>query len=216
MKYAILGTGMVGQTLAHKLLENGHQVMMGSRSKVSEGVKNWVRSTKGKGVGGTFSEASQYADVLFNCTKGEYSLEALKMAGKQNLIGKLLIDVSNPLDFSQGMPPRLLMCNDNSLGEEIQKMFPRTNVVKALNTVNCAVMVKPSLLKEDHDLFICGNDENAKRQTKMILCEDFGWKTIHDLGDITNSRGTEQILPLWMRLYALYRTGEFNFKVVKN
>ena len=143
------------------------------------------------------------------------SLDALKSAGESNLNGKILIDIANPLDFSKGMPPTLSVCNTDSLGEQIQNAFPKTMVVKTLNTTNCQIMVNPSIIQGDHDMFICGNENSAKETVKDILKNWFGWKSIIDLGDITNARATEMLLPIWIRLYGLYQSPNFNFRIVK-
>jgi predicted dinucleotide-binding enzyme len=143
------------------------------------------------------------------------SLKALKQAGMQNLKGKILVDIANSLDFSKGMPPSLAVCNTDSLGEQIQRTFPDVKVVKTLNTVNCNLMVNPSLVKGDHDLFICGNDAQAKAKVVDILKNSFGWKSVIDLGDITSARATEMLLPIWVRLMGLYQSPNFNFKIVK-
>jgi predicted dinucleotide-binding enzyme len=215
MKYGVLGTGMVGETLASRLTELGHGVMMGSRTANNEKARAWMERT-GRGAHiGTFREAAAFGEALLNCTQGTASLDALRTAGRGDLAGKVLIDVANPLDFSRGMPPTLTICNTDSLGESIQREFPETRVVKALNTCNCRIMVNPGLVRGDHDLFICGNDARAKAQVTSLLHE-FGWRSIIDLGDITNSRATEQLLPIWIRLYGLYGTPEFNFRIVKN
>ncbi len=126
------------------------------------------------------------------------------------------MDVANPLDFSRGMPPILAVCNADSLGEEIQRLFPRSKVVKALNTVNCRVMVEPSLLPGEHDVFVCGNDEGAKSEVRELI-RTFGWPDEHiiDLGDITGARGTEMYLPLWLRLMAREESANFNIRVVR-
>src|SRR5882757_6110815 len=189
MKIGILGTGMVGNALATKLVQIGHQVMMGSRTAGSEAGKEWLRSVNGKAQIGTFADAAAFGEIVLDCTNGANSLAALRQAGASNLRGKILIQISNPLDFSQGMPPSLTVCNTDSLGEQIQREFPNVRVVKALNTVNCAVMVQPSIIPGDHDLIICGNDPSAKREVAKLLGEWFGWKeeSIIDLGDITSS-----------------------------
>ena len=134
---------------------------------------------------------------------------------RKELAGKILLDVSNPLDSSHGMPPTLSICNTDSLGESLQREFPETHVVKALNTVNFQVMVEPTRVKGDHDLFICGNDSGAKEQILKLLRE-FGWKSIIDLGGITSARATEQLMPIWIRLYMMWKTADFNFKIVRN
>lgn len=218
MKIGILGTGMVGNTLGTALIEKGHEVKMGSRDAVNEKAAQWTKANGKNASQGTFEDAAVFGDIIFNCTKGEHSLEALTAAGEQNLAGKILIDVANPLDFSKGMPPTLSLVNDTSLGESIQTAFPETKVVKALNTLNCTIMVDANKLANgDHNLFICGNDESAKQKVKELLNENFNWKieNIIDLGDITNSRGSEQLLPIWIRLWSALGTADFNFKIVR-
>jgi len=226
MKIGILGTGMVGQTLAGRLSELGHDVMVGTRD-VSATLANTKPSPYGlppygvwqknhpKVKLGTFAEAAAHGELLLNCTSGLSSLEALKAAGEKNLNGKVLIDVSNPLDFSKGFPPSLTVCNTDSLGEQIQRTFPQVRVVKTLNTTNAMIMANPSLVPGDHNLFLSGNDESAKSTVRTFLT-GMGWKEANliDLGDITTARGTEQLLPLWVRLYAKFQNPMFNFHVV--
>jgi predicted dinucleotide-binding enzyme len=152
--------------------------------------------------------------VLFSCTAGETSLAALRTVDRADLARKVLIDVSNPLDFSHGMPPTLSVCNTDSLGETLQREFPEARVVKALNTCNCQVMINPAGVPGDHDLFICGNDAAAK-QTVQELVRQWGWKSIIDMGDITNARATEQLLPIWIRLMVMFGSPVFNFRIVR-
>ncbi|MBK9399607.1 MAG: NAD(P)-binding domain-containing protein [Bacteroidetes bacterium] len=217
MKTAVLGTGMVGQAIATKLIQLGHEVKMGSRSGHNEKATAWISNNGPAASQGTFAEAASFGEIVFNCTKGEIALEVLKQAGNENLKGKILIDISNPLDFSKGMPPTLLIVNDNSLGEEIQKLLPDTHVVKTLNTLTANLMVNPQLVNNgDHDIFLSGNSTEAKEKVSALL-QTFGWGAAHliDLGDITTARGTEQILPVWVRLYAAMGTPMFQFKIVK-
>ena len=143
------------------------------------------------------------------------SLEALNLAGANNLRGKLLIDIANALDFSKGMPPTLSVCNTDSLAEQIQRTFPELRVVKTLNTVNCNVMVNPSLVPGDHDMFVCGNNPDAKAEVTEILKNWFGWKSVIDLGDITGARGMEMLIPIWIRLWGLLQTPNFNYRIVR-
>ena len=214
MKIGILGSGMVGNTVAGKLVALGHEVKMGSRTANNEKAAAWVASA-GKGASqGTFADAAGFGEIVFNCTNGNASIEALQQAGVENFAGKIVVDIANPLDFSKGFPPSLSICNTDSLGEQVQKMLPSAKVVKTLNTVNTQVMVEPSRVKGDHDIFLCGNDAEAKAKVTQILREWFGWKTIIDLGDITQARGTEMFLPLWVRLYGKLQTGDFNIHVV--
>jgi predicted dinucleotide-binding enzyme len=213
---AVLGTGVVGRTLATKLAELGHDVRMGSRTPDNEQAAEWAASAGERASHGTFADAADFGELVVNCTGGAVALEALAAAGEANLAAKTLLDVSNPLDFSQGMPPTLTVCNTDSVGEQIQRTFPGTRVVKALNTVNCEVMVDPALVPGEHDLFVCGNDEGAKAQVRELL-ESFGWPSgrILDLGDISGARALEMYLPLWLRLFGTFGTGHVNIHVAR-
>lgn len=215
MKIGVFGTGMVGDALASRLVELGHEVMMGSRTADNKDARAWLERVGAQGRTGTFREAAHFGETLLNCTQGSVSLDALRSVEPSDLAGKVLIDVANALDFSHGMPASLTISNTDSLGESIQREFPDAKVVKTLNTCNCQVMVHPERVNGDHDIFICGNDEGTKHKVKMLL-RDFGWRSIIDLGDITNARATEQLLPLWLRLFGMYGTPDFNFRIVKN
>ncbi|MFE8598469.1 NADPH-dependent F420 reductase [Archangium violaceum] len=215
MKIAVLGTGMVGETIGSKLVALGHEVKMGSRSANNEKAAAWVKKAGAKASQGTFADAAAFGELLFNCTSGSGSLEALNTAGKENLEGKILLDLSNPLEFSKGMPPTLFVSNTDSLGEQIQRAFPELKVVKTLNTINANVMVDPSRIPGEHAVFVSGNDAEAKSQVKRLLTEWFGWKQVIDLGDITTARGTESYLPLWLRLWGAMGTPDFNIQIVK-
>jgi predicted dinucleotide-binding enzyme len=230
MKIAIIGTGAVGKTIASKLVELSHNVMIGTRN-VSEKTAStekdlygnppfseWLKSNSKVRLG-SFAEAAAFGEMVFNATNGGNSVTALILAGAKNLAGKVLIDIANPLDFSNGMPPSLLpgLNNTNSLGEEIQKTFPETMVVKTLNTMWCGLMINPNLIgKGDHVNFISGNSEEAKARVKKLLNE-LGWpdKNILDLGDITGARGTESMLPVWVRVMGILKNGAFNFRIVR-
>jgi predicted dinucleotide-binding enzyme len=215
MKIGILGTGMVGNAIGTKLIALGHEVKMGSRTATNAKAAEWVKANSSKASQGTFAQVASFGEILFNCTHGMASLEALKQAGAENMKGKILVDIANALDFSKGMPPTLAVCNTDSLGEQIQRTFPDVKVVKTLNTTNCNVMVNPSLVKGDHDMFISGNDAQAKAKVVEILKNWFGWKSVIDLGDITTARGTEMLLPIWVRLMGVYQSPNFNFKIVR-
>ena len=215
MKIGVLGTGVVGNAISTKLVQIGHDVKMGSRTANNQKAVDWTKANGAKASQGTFADAASFGEIVFNCTSGMASMEALKSAGAANMKGKVLLDIANPLDFSKGMPPSLSVCNTNSLGEQIQRAFPETKVVKTLNTVNCNVMVNPSLVPGDHDIFVCGNDPSAKTKTAEILTTWFGWKTVVDLGDITAARAVEMYLPLWVRLFGSFKNPNFNVKIVK-
>lgn len=228
-RIAIMGTGGVGQAYASKFITLGHEVMIGTRNvsqKLAETAKDGYGNppfsewhSKNTAVKlGTFEDAAIFGEIILNATLGVNSVNALKMAGIKNLNGKILIDVANPLDFRNGMPPSLLpeLSNTNSLGEEIQKTFPDVKVVKTLNTMWNGLMVNPAMLNGgDHNVFICGNSSEAKEDVKEIL-QSFGWqdKNILDLGDISAARGTEMYLPLWLRILSAIGTGAFNIKIV--
>jgi predicted dinucleotide-binding enzyme len=211
---AILGTGMVGDAIGTKLIALGHKVMMGSRTSNNEKAQAWTSRNGALASNGTFAAAAAFGEIVFNCTQGQVTLEALQLAGRENLQGKILIDVANPLDFSKGMPPSLTICNTDSLGEVIQRQFTDTKVVKTLNTMNCQLMVNPGLLKDSGNVFICGNDATAKAEVDALL-RTFGWEKIIDLGDISAARGTEQLLPVWVRLMGTLGTPMFNFSIVQ-
>lgn len=226
MKIGIFGTGMVGKTLAEKLFELENDVMIGTRDIAktlyrADGdvyggppFKDWIRERPDIKLG-TFADAAQHGELLINALSGKGSMPALKKAGKVNMRGKVLIDISNPLDFSKGVPPTLFVCNTDSLGEQIQREFSRVKVVKALNTMNAYLMVNPTLVPGDHNVFLCGNDEDAKKMVKKLL-KKFGWKekVMIDLGDISGARTTEMLLPVWLRLWGKLQHPMFNFNVV--
>lgn len=209
---------MVGDTIGSRLIELGHEVAMGSRTATNEKAQAFVAKHKGKARAGTFADAAAFGEIIFNCTAGAGSIEALKMAKEEDLAGKIIIDIANPLDFSKGAPPSLIpsLSNTHSLGEEIQKTFPSAKVVKTLNTMWCGLMVNPAMINGgDHTNFICGNDAEAKQQVKALLHE-FGWRNenLLDLGDISAARGTESVLPIWLRIWNATQNGAFNIKVV--
>ena len=194
----------------------GYDVTMGSRSADNEDAAAWAEGAGEGASHGTFADAASRSDVIFNCTAGGASLAALLAAGEANLSGKLLVDVANPLDFSRGMPPGLSIMGNDSLGEQIQGAFPDVRVVKALNTINCQVMVDPGRVPGDHNVFVCGNDDAAKAEVSELLAS-FGWPpgSILDMGDISAARGTEAYLLLWLRLMAVAGGADFNIKVVR-
>jgi len=226
MRIAVLGTGPVGQTVAAKLGELGHEVTVGTRDPEETMARTdqdnfgnppfavWASQHSDVSIA-TLTEATAGAELIVNATNGAGSIEALEAAGEQNLVGKVLLDVANPLDFSQGMPPSLFVSNTDSLGEQIQRRFPDVRVVKALNTMNTYLMVDPKQLAGgDHTVFISGDDADAKNQVTALL-ESLGWSDIVELGDITTARGTEMYLPLWLRIMGATQNPMFNIKVVR-
>ena len=216
MRIAVLGTGMVGRTIATKLVELGHEVTMGSRDAAGDTVAGWAAENGENARAATFADAAAAGEMVFNATAGTASVNALESAGAESLAGKVLVDVANPLDFSRGMPPRLSVCNDDSLGEQIQRAFPEARVVKTLNTVNAAVMVDPSTLPEPTDIPICGEDAAAKEVVAGLL-ESFGWPAdrVLDLGPIASARGMEMYLPFWLGLMGAVGGPGFNIRVVR-
>jgi predicted dinucleotide-binding enzyme len=214
MRIGVLGTGIVGRTLGSALLSNGHEVRLGSRTTGNETAVAWAQEIGGPASEGTFADAAGFGELVINATAGAASLDALAQAGAEQLAGKVLVDVSNPLDATHGMPPTLTVCNDDSLAEQIQRAFPDVRVVKTLNTVTAAVMVDPSLVEGAHTVFVAGNDAAAKAEARGLL-EEFGWpaQRILDLGDITAARGLEMYLPLWIRLWQAGGTAVLNIEV---
>lgn len=226
-KAAVLGTGVVAQTIAEKLISLGFEVMMGTRDVEAtlsrtgndnfgrQPFKDW-HSEHPEIKLGTYNQTAAFGEFVINATNGSGSLKALEMAGKDNLANKVMLDIANPLDFSKGMPPTLLVCNTDSLGEQIQQTYPDTKVVKSLNTMNAYIMVNPILIPGDHNVFVSGNDAEAKAFIKELL-KKFGWqeKNIIDMGDISTARGTEMLLPIWVRLWGALQTPMFNFNIVR-
>lgn len=227
MRVAPLGTGIVGRVIGLRFSSLGHEVTIGTRdveellarrepdAMGNEPFGAWIQKNPQISLG-TFSEAAAASDMIVNATRGAASLEALKAAGEHNLEGKVLIDIANALDFSRGLPPLLAVANTDSLGEQIQRTFPRARVVKTLNTVSPLVMADPSQVSEgEHMVFVSGNDEEAKAWVTDIL-RSFGWKHVVDLGDITTARGPEMYVPLWFRLMGALGTRTFNISLVRS
>jgi predicted dinucleotide-binding enzyme len=226
MNIAVLGTGAVGRTLAGKLSELGHDVVVGTRDPEatlaraeSDAMGNppysvWQADHPAVRLA-PFAEAAVSGELVVNATGGGGSLDALAQAGAENLAGKVLLDVSNPLDFSQGFPPTLSVKDTDSLAEQIQRAFPDARVVKSLNTVTAAVMVDPSTVGDgDTTVFVAGDDEAARQQVSELLRE-LGWLDIVELDGLQNARGLEMWLPLWVRLMGALGTGQFNIKLVR-
>jgi len=199
MKIGILGSGPVGRSLGKGFASNGHDVRLGSRTPGKQEVQDWLKTTKGKVSAGTFSEAAAHGEIVVLCLLGEATENAIKLAGMRNFDGKLVIDATNPLDFSSGMPPSLFVGTTDSLGERVQRMLPNAKVVKCFNTVNNQTMTNPKMKEGLPDMIICGNDEGAKRQVAGLL-KEFGWGQPIDIGAIDGARWLEAYTALWVRL----------------
>ncbi len=219
MKIGILGTGMVGETIASALVDKNHDVMIGSRTATNEKVAEWVKKNNKHGSQGTFNDAAAFGDIVFICLNGEHALEVIKNLDPVNTDNKIFVDITNPLDFTQGMPPRLIvgLNNNNSLGEEIQRLLPNSYVVKTLNTVNHKLMVDARQVNNgDHNLFICGNNSDIKNKMMHFLVDNFHWRPdrLIDLGSIEMARCTEAYVPFWVAMWQATGTPMFNIKVV--
>src|SRR5918995_709200 len=212
MKIGVLGSGIIAQGLSARLAELGHHVVIGTRD--ADKLRGWQSSNQ-RVLIGTFADTAAHGDWVINATNGAGTLSALTMAGEEHLADKILIDVSNPFDFSNGFPPSLTVFGRDSLAEQIQRAFPLARVVKTLNTVTARVMTHPlEVANGDHHVFISANDADAKTQVTELL-RTFGWIHIFDLGDLSTARGTEAYLLLWLRLYGAMNTGMINVKVMK-
>ena len=215
MRVGVLGTGMVGQGQASRLVELGHEVMMGSRTAGNEKAVAWAEGAGDNAREGTFADAAAFGEMIVNATSGEGSIEALTAAGADNLAGKVLVDISNPLDHSGGFPPHLFVCNTDSLGEQIQRTFAEARVVKTMNTVNINVQVNPGRIPGRHTMFLCGNDDAAKADVRQLLLS-YGWpdEDVMDLGDISGSRALEMNIAMWLRAAATLNNWEINIRIV--
>lgn len=226
MQIAVLGTGMVGQALAGRLAELGHTATVGTRDVAAtmartepDGMGNppyaaWAREHPEIRLA-TFAEAAAGAELVVNATSGAMSMAALEAAGQENLAGKVLLDLANPLDFTKGFPPTLFVKDTDSLAEQIQRAFPQAKVVKGLSTLNAVLMANPRQLADgDHSVFVSGDDAGAKKTVTELLT-DFGHRDVIDLGDLSSARGCEMLLPIWLRLFGVLGTPAFNFKIVR-
>jgi predicted dinucleotide-binding enzyme len=213
MRIAVIGTGVVGRTLAQALQRLGHDVVVGTRDPEETG-----RREEWAGVGVPLRRlpvVAADADLVVNATNGQASVAALGEVGSDHLAGKVVVDVANPLDFSQGFPPTLTVKDTDSLAEQIQRAFPESRVVKSLNTVTASVMVDPASVGDgDTTVFVASDDADARRLVAGVL-EELGWRDIIELEGLHNARGLEMWLPLWVRLMGALGTAQFNLKVVR-
>ncbi|MEQ1502198.1 MAG: NAD(P)-binding domain-containing protein [Myxococcota bacterium] len=216
MNIGVLGTGAVGRTIASRLTALGHAVRLGARSADNQAARDWVATTGGRGSAGTFADAAGFGEVVFLCTNGGGAVEAVRATGR-SLDGKLVLDVTNPLDFSRGMPPTLFTDQTESLGERVQAAIPAAKVVKTLNTLNCELMVDPGRLGQGapHAVFVSGDDAGARGRAAELLAAWFGWQQVIELGPLSTARGTEAYVMLWVRLWGALGTAEFNVAVVR-
>ena len=224
MKLAVLGTGMVGRTIAAKLASAGHDIALGTRDPDASlarqpgngtSLKDWLALNPDIGLM-RMDEAAAFGDMLFAVMAGDAAVNALGEIGTDVIGDKIVVDITNPLDFSHGIPPSLFISNTDSLAEAIQRALPRARIVKTLNTVNANVMVEPALVADgDHTMFVCGNDPEARAEIAQFLKSEFGWKDVMDLGDLTAARGMEASLHLWLKLWASIGSLSFSIKVVR-
>lgn len=215
MNFGIIGTGDVANAIATKLVKLGHKVTMGSRTPNNEKAVKWATLNGYLASYGTFKDAASFGEIIFNCTAGVTSLQALEMAGSENLNGKILVDIANPLVVGEYISLVPSLSNTTSLGEEIQKRYPESKVVKALNTMHFSLMVQPSLLNEKHDVFICSDHNDAKEQVKEIL-KWFGWESPIDLGTLPAARYTEMLSAVWMPIFKATNEPVFNYRIIRS
>lgn len=210
MQLAILGTGAVGRRLAAGFAASGHDVVLGTRDpEATRARDDW----SGDLPLATYADATRGADVVVTAVAGNVAAEVLAAAG--DLTGKVVLDPSNPLDFSQGFPPSLGVCNTDSVAEQLQRAHPEARVVKALNTVNNALMLDPGQLAGgDHTMFLAGDDADARAVVRRLL-EEAGWTDLIEFDTLSAARGMEMWLPMWVRLMQQLGHGDFNIKVVR-
>ena len=225
MRIAVLGTGSVGRTIGARLHQLGHEVVIGTRDPADTLARTapdamgnppfteWQHDTPGVRLA-DFTDAARNAELVVLAVGGSAALDVLGRVGEEHLAGKVLLDVSNPLDFSAGFPPTLTVKDTDTLAEQVQRAFPAARVVKSLNTMTAAVMVDPGQLPESSTVFVSGDDADAKT-TVTTLLESFGHDDVIDLGDLSSARGAEMFLPLWVRLMGALGTSTFNIKVVR-
>lgn len=213
MRIAVLGTGAVGRTLARAFSDLGHDVVVGTRDP---GKTSRREEWAGSGIPlEPLETVATEAELVVNATNGQASLAVLEKVGVDNLAGKVLLDVANPLDFSQGFPPTLAVKDTDSLAEQIQRAHPEAHVVKSLNTVTARVMVNPGSVGEgDTTVFVAGDEASARAVVKELLAA-LGWRDVIELDGLHNARGLEMWLSLWVRLTGTLGTPTFNLKIVR-
>lgn len=212
MKVGIIGSGLVGQQLGHGFLRLGHEVKIGTRD--TSKLNDWLKQAGTKASVGSTENVAKYGELIVIATAWAGTENAINLAGKENFSGKIVIDVTNPLDFSNGFPPKFAVNVGNSAGEQIQRMLPGSKVVKAFNIINAYVMINPKREEGDPDLFIAGNDQAAKDKVKSIA-EQWGWKSVIDTGDISQALFLEALTQIWIGYAAKTNKYEHAFKLLK-
>jgi predicted dinucleotide-binding enzyme len=212
MKIGVLGTGAVGQTLGKAFVTLGNEVKLGSRSASNEKAVAWAKEVGPAGSAATFSEAVSFGQMVVLATLGAAAEGIVKEVGPDKFQGKTVIDTTNPLDHSSGMP-KLSVGHTDSLGERIQRILVGAHVVKAFNTVGNPHMFRPSFPGGPPDMFICGDNNQAKKEVEDIL-KDFGWGAV-DLGGIESCRYLEPMCLAWV-MYGI-QSGTWNhaFKLLR-
>jgi predicted dinucleotide-binding enzyme len=218
MRVGILGSGEVGQRLGDGFTHLGHSVKIGTRDPKKKEILEWISNhggQEGKASSGTFAEASSFGEIIVLATSWFGASNAIRLADPKNLEGKILIDVTNPLDFSNGVPPRLALGHSDSAGETVQRLIPKSKVVKAFNTVGSPHFVHPDFPNGGPPtMFICGNNGESKKFVTDKVLDKFGWETI-DIGGIEGSRLLEPLAFLWITYYFRTGTGNHAFRLLQ-
>ena len=212
MKVGILGSGVVGQSLAKGFLHLGHEVKIGTRETAK--LNEWLNGDGKGATTGSFSDAAKFGDLIVLATNWGGSENALKLAGPENMEYKILIDVTNPLDFSKGPPPRPGLQYPASAGEFVQRWVPKARVVKAFNIVSANTMIDARLQEGVADLFIAGNDPAAKAEV-TALAKAWHWNSVNDMGNISEAFWLESLAMIWIRFGFHHQHWTHAFKLLK-
>jgi hypothetical protein len=210
-RVGVLGSGDVAKQLGRGFAAHGYDVMLGTRD--TKKLEAWKKETRGKVSVGTFAQAAAHGEVVIVATHGAATEAVLDAAGPRAFKGKLVLDATNPLDLSHGMPPGLLFGLTDSLGERVQRKLPDAKVVKCFNTVSNTMMVDPKFSSGPARMWICGNDAQAKLAVEALL-KELGWAGAIDVGGIDAARWLEAMVPLWVRAGQALNTWEHMLQVV--
>jgi 8-hydroxy-5-deazaflavin:NADPH oxidoreductase len=213
-KIGVLGTGDVGRALGAGFVAQGHEVKLGSREATNPKAVEWAEKNGARASAGTFADAAKFGDVIIVATLWQGTMNALELAGPGNFAGKPVIDTVNPLDFSKGVPPTLAVGTTDSAGEQIQRALPGAHVVKAFNVIGNVHMVSPSFPGGKPDMFICGDDEGAKK-TVTELATELGWAGVIDIGGIVGARYLEPMGMVWISYFFKTGTGNHAFALLQ-